>query len=575
MQLIRAVCLAFALNAMSVGVVSAATTYALETTQKLLSCYKAGNDTVSTMYACSGQWVTPRILTLCFLEADRCPVIPDTSDAESVVAAALGGENPLGTKLSIDFTSVLTIPDRSIIDSCKSSSTTGQAPDECAARKMSEGSLAPFAKCAAETTEVSKAICLTKGSPAEVAKLIECVSKGAINEAAISKCVPAHAPAWAEVQNARKCIEGSSGSAIVDCLFPSGDAQTKALAGCIATSPNDTKNATRCLSKFDMKTGAQIEQLTCVARANDEAAITLCLIKDTAGDGAKVAACAAGDKEKIVSCLFGNRPEYQAASAVVACVHGGRDASSLIANCSSFIIKDAKTRAVLACAAHAGSDTKQLEGCAASAVLPPEVARYAACAATSTGPTSFGLCAAGPVMNEEWRIAAECAVETGGNPVGFAGCTAGRLTLKELTQCFTGGSCFGPNNTIVQAFKTSFNDLLYGPGANNDIIVVLRKLEQASGGPNSVINNPGQIFGGANSIFKNPGQIAGGEHSAINEFLRTPLGGNSSVVNQVIQKPLGGSNSVVNQVIEKPLGGPNSVPNKVIDSAKKCFGLCK
>ena len=73
-------------------------------------------------------------------------------------------------------------------------------------------------------------------------------------------------------------------------------ANKRTLAGCIATSPNDTKNATRCLSKFDMKTGAQIEQLTCVARANDEAAITLCLIKDTAGDGAKVAACAAGDK---------------------------------------------------------------------------------------------------------------------------------------------------------------------------------------------------------------------------------------------------------------------------------------
>jgi hypothetical protein len=27
-------------------------------------------------------------------------------------------------------------------------------------------------------------------------------------------------------------------------------------------------------------------------------------------------------------------------------------------------------------------------------------------------------------MNEEWRIAAECAVQSGGNPVGFAGCTA-------------------------------------------------------------------------------------------------------------------------------------------------------
>src|SRR5262249_7540351 len=94
-------------------------------------------------------------------------------------------------------------------------------------------------------------------------------------------------------------------------------------------------------------------------------------------------------------------------------VKGGRDASSLVANCSDFLVKDTKTRTVLACATKAGSDGSKLAGCAASSVLPPEVARYAACAATSRGPTQFALCAAGPMMNEEWRIAAECAVQTG------------------------------------------------------------------------------------------------------------------------------------------------------------------
>src|SRR5207253_11445635 len=67
--------------------------------------------------------------------------------------------------------------------------------------------------------------------------------------------------------------------------------------------------------------------------------------------------------------------------------------SSLVANCSEFLVKDPKTRAVLACAAQAGSDSSKLAGCAASSVLPPEVARVAGCAATSQGPTSFALCA--------------------------------------------------------------------------------------------------------------------------------------------------------------------------------------
>ena len=141
-------------------------------------------------------------------------------------------------------------------------------------------------------------------------------------------------------------------------------------------------------------------------------------------------------------------------------------------------------------------------------------------------------------------------MQSGGNPLGFAGCTAGRLTLKELTQCFTGGSCFGPNNTIVKTFSDAFNDLLHGPGENNEIVVVFRKLGELSGGPNSVINNPDQIFGGGNSIFHNPGQILGGEHSAVREFLEKPLGGEHSVPNDFLREPLGGDCSVV----RNPLG---------------------
>ena len=62
----------------------------------------------------------------------------------------------------------------------------------------------------------------------------------------------------------------------------------------------------------------------------------------------KIAACAAGRKDKMV---LGDRPEYKAAAQIVACVKG---ANSLVAICSDFLVKDPKTRAVLACAAQAG-----------------------------------------------------------------------------------------------------------------------------------------------------------------------------------------------------------------------------
>src|SRR2546421_12619677 len=98
------------------------------------------------------------------------------------------------------------------------------------------------------------------------------------------------------------------------------------------------------------------------------------------GDAAKIVKCTEDnkDKSKMMLCIFGDKPEYKAAAKVVSCVQGGRDASSLVANCSDFFIKDQKTRAALACAADAGSDRNKLLACAASSVLPPDAARYAA-----------------------------------------------------------------------------------------------------------------------------------------------------------------------------------------------------
>jgi hypothetical protein len=352
---------------------------------------------------------------------------------------------------------------------------------------------------------------------------------------------------WDKVQAVTSCIGlATSSSARADCLMSGLDPAQRSMGECLVDAADRSTSPLSCFSKLDPQAASKMDELACALQSReDQSRLLGCFSKSSKGDEAQLAACALGDDEaKMTSCIIGIRPEYKTVAQVVACAQGGRDAESVVANCSDFLIKDEKTRAVLACAAQAGSLSEKLAGCAASSVFPPEIARYASCAATSQGPTSFALCAAGPVMNEEWRIAAECAVQTGGNPVGFAGCTAGRLTLKELEQCLNGGSCFGKNNTIVQFYTNEFHDLLHGVGANNDIRVALNKLEaNFSGGPDSVINKPEQIFGGSNSLFRNPGQI---------------LGGSSSVANQILSKPLGGSSSAVNQFLQKPAGGPCS-----------------
>lgn len=77
------------------------------------------------------------------------------------------------------------------------------------------------------------------------------------------------------------------------------------------------------------------------------------------------------------------------------------------------------------------------------------------------------------MMNEDWRIAAECAVQSAGQPYATAACAATRLTIRELTACFkgkVGKDCLGPNNTLVKAVTNAFDDLLHGPGKNNDVV---------------------------------------------------------------------------------------------------------
>jgi hypothetical protein len=502
---------------------------------KVIACFKAGKSTVAEMYSCAGVWVTPRILTLCFLEAD-CPVIRDTFNARSIVDAALGGPGRLDTKLSIDMKEVLSVPDRKTIEQCK-----GAGPDAattCVVSKMAPAALKPLVDCAAIKDDKAKALCLTKDAPKEFSSLIECMSAKGGGTPALRQC--SGNVAWDNVQNTEKCIAAKSGKDSLDCLVAATDLTQKGLASCLASSSDRGAVALDCLSKSNPQMADKLAVATCAAKASDTKSAASCFTKVMGGDGAKIAACAAGGKDKMASCLLGDKPEYKAASQAVACVQGGRDARSLVANCSDFVIKDAKTRAVLACAAEAGSDRSKLTGCAASSVLPPEMARYAACAATSQGATSFALCAAGPVMNEEWRIAAECAVQTGGNPVGFAGCTAGRLTLKELTQCFSGGSCFGPNNTIVKAYSNAFKDLLHGPGASNEIVVAFNKLKDATGGPNSVINNP--VGGKDAAVPKAIGDVV--NFCAHNPCPKIPT------ASDIVQKPLGSKDAAVPKAVD-------------------------
>jgi hypothetical protein len=182
------------------------------------------------------------------------------------------------------------------------------------------------------------------------------------------------------------------------------------------------------------------------------------------------------------------------------------------------------------CAQQSGGNLQAAALCAGRQFLDPESQRLAGCVASN--PTNFwgaAICAGGRDMTPEQQVFANCAVATGIQPYAMAGCVGGQLTTNELQKCLTigigGRGCFGDNNTITRAVRDAWKGI--------------------SGGPNSVLNQPGEIFGGPNSVFNNPGQLAGGPNSVINN------------PGQV----LGGPNSVFHNP-DQILGGPNSFFHK-------------
>jgi hypothetical protein len=338
----------------------------------------------------------------------------------------------------------------------------------------------------------------------------------------------------ANAEKIRQCITAASDAGgAKDCVTGAFNAQQKQLVDC-ASQARTPSAAAACLDGLSPDVAKARALLMCL----DKTASTSwgSCASSAGGDAAHVAGCIAGpdqDRFKMAKCLLGDKPEVRTAEHLYRCVSSGSDTRALLANCSEGIL-DTKTSQVVSCVVASGGDRTQLSVCAANAVLPPDAARVVGCATNSTGPTGFALCAAGPAMNEEWRIAAECAVETGGNPIGFAGCTATQLTINELTKCFKGGigtSCFGPDNTIVVTLTNAFNDLTHGPGENNEVVKAIRLVGEITGGPNSVINNPRQLLGGSNSMINNPGQIWGGENSVFNQV----AGGQNSEVRKVLR----------------------------------------
>jgi hypothetical protein len=464
----------------------------------------------------------------------QCPVYADTVSGRANLDSALGARGlTRESELKLWEEDIPPMPAKADLDRCQNQGTA-EAFKDCVAPTIAADQAKKLADCFAKNTEGDRLLCFTdQVNDPNLALLVGCTVHRIPSPDTVLAC-NTNPELKANAEKIRQCITAASDAGgAKDCVTGALSTQQKQLVDCAALARTSSAAAT-CLDGLSPDVAKARALLTCL----DKTASTswAACASSAGGDAARAAGCIAGpdqDRFKMAKCLLGDKPEVRTAEHLYRCVSGGSDATALLANCSEGIL-DPKTSQVASCVVASGGDRTQLSVCAANAVLPPDAARVVGCATNSTGPTGFALCAAGPAMNEEWRIAAECAVETGGNPIGFAGCTATQLTINELTKCFKGGigtNCFGPNNTIVVTLTNAFNDLTHGPGENNEVVKAIRLVGEITGGPNSVINNPRQLLGGSNSMINNPGQIWGGDNSVFNQV----AGGQNSEVRKVLR----------------------------------------
>jgi len=300
----------------------------------------------------------------------------------------LGGPDKIDTKISIDLAGVLAFPSRVNIEACKGAgagSTAISSAFDCLVARMPDPSLKALSDCGRIAEDHERALCLLKGGPQELASLAPCLQTRGEAGVKLEQCTPV--AVWAKVQNAQNCIGTASRDSVANCLLENPDPSQKALVSCLSSTSNQADVALHCLTESNPEMAGKIAVVECATKAADTVTRASCFTQAMGGDAGMIAQCATGEKDKLISCVLGDKPEYQPALQIVACVQKGQDAGSLIANCSDFFVKDAKTRSVLACVAGAASDNGKLANCAVSSVLPPAIAHYAACAATSQGAT--------------------------------------------------------------------------------------------------------------------------------------------------------------------------------------------
>lgn len=320
----------------------------------------------------------------------------------------------------------------------------------------------------AETDKLKSADCFAKLalSPTEL-QALECFRKA--DKADKAKCfIKDHKVQ--EVVDTAQCLNSSDGNPgeIAKCAGLEELAEIEEKYQCVSNESSTLNAIGKCSNLIPRAT---TEAITCIS--------------DSGGSPELLANCIPGHtkESKAVTCLSASKTDSERAGCLIGAIPMGPNA-----------------RKAFSCIATSNGDSQEAARCSVAGILPGDLGKAVACGSTSTGSVDFALCVAGPQMNAELRMAAQCAATTGGEPFSFATCTAGTLTVAELTKCMSGeigreGGCFGPNNTIVVVLKNAFNDMNTGLGDNNEMVKAYKEIENVGEQINDFVTDVGREVG--------------------------------------------------------------------------------
>jgi len=458
------------------------------------ACYRGGSISVEQMMSCSGYVLSPRTLANCLGDADAlgeklssrilfetCVALPATPEnVEAVLQQGFSLKDPL--TLAAEY--LPPIPELASLQGCLAAYPSDQlGMTECVVQTVPGLSPVAVQTCMLDQSGAAVARCLLQNAvPNGVSDAVACVVAG--NRADLSCVVDPSTKQAIEVAQTcmTRAINVRDTISCWDQVLPGGAVRSALTqADCLSREfARDSVTGLVLCSSDDPNVVRAMAVVKCLESATDVARVT-CLTSE--GSELNQVSCVLANQADPLRCL----PAEWSASARLAlsCARAVQDPAAAIESCGAS--SDPRVRKAAACVVRANGDAGEMSKCVAQSLLQGEAGRLAGCFASSQGATSFALCAVAPSMNEEWRIASECAATSGGEPISFATCTGGRLTVRELLKCVggkIGRDCFGPNNTIVKFFTnmvSDIGDLLDGTFMDNDSNEIVKALRGVEG----------------------------------------------------------------------------------------------